>query len=106
MAKRIVQPSYRFGDERVEPMPYFLYEISIYKITKDGIGIFNSKFVKSDKLLNIKKEVVYKNYKGFQIIKCIDLRGVPLDFIKENNLPIYEPFKKKKQNERTHRNKK
>lgn len=106
MAKHIVQPSYRFGDERVEPMPYFLYEISIYKITKDGIGIVNSKFLKSNKLLTIKKEVVCKNYKNYQIIQYIDLRGVPSKFIIDNQLPLYKPFKKKNKNERTYRNKK
>ncbi len=106
MAKHTVRPSYRFGDERVEEMPYFLYEISIYKITKDGIGILNSKFLKSNKLLEIKKEVICKKYRNFQLMQCIDLRGVPIDFIIDNNLSLYEPFKKKKQNERTHRSKK
>lgn len=99
MAKHIIPVSYRFGDERIEPMPYFLYEVSIYKVTKNMAGILDSKLFKSNKLLNIKKDVECKKYKDYEIVRYIDLLGAPMEFIEENNLPIYElrkPSKKKK----------
>lgn len=62
--------------------------------------ILGSKYFKSDKLLNIKKDVEYlKKTKDYNIVRYIDLLGAPMSFIEENNLPIYElrkPFKKKK----------
>lgn len=99
MAKPTIPVSYRFGENRIEPMPYFLYEVSVYKITKNMAGILDSKFFKSDKLLKIKNEVECKKFKDYQIVRYIDLLGAPMEFIKENNLPIYElrkPSKKKK----------
>ena len=54
MAKPIILVSYRFGENRIEPMPYFLYEVSTYKITRDMAYLLNSKFFKSDKLLKDK----------------------------------------------------
>lgn len=99
MAKPTIPVSYRFGENRIEPMPYFLYEVSIYKITKNMAGLLDSKYYKSDKLLKIKNEVESKKYKDYSIVRYIDLLGAPMEFIRENNLPIYElrkPFKKKK----------
>lgn len=99
MAKPTIPVSYRFGENRIEPMPYFLYEVSVYKITKNMAGILDSKFFKSDKLLKIKNDVECKKFKDYQIVRYIDLLGAPMEFIKENNLPIYElrkPSKKKK----------
>lgn len=99
MAKPTIPVSYRFGENRIEPMPYFLYEVSIYKVTKNMAGLLDSKYYKSDKLLKIKDEVTCKKFKDYQIIRYIDLLGAPMEFIKENKLPIYElrkPSKKKK----------
>lgn len=80
-------------------MPYFLYEVSVYKIAKNMAGLLDSKFFKSDKLLKIKNEVTCKKFKDYQIVRYVDLLGAPMEFIEENNLPIYElrkPSKKKK----------
>ena len=99
MAKPTISVSYRFGENRIEPMPYFLYEVSIYKVAKNMSGLLDSKYYKSDKLLKIKNEVTCKRFKDYQIIRYIDLLGAPMEFIKENNLPIYElrkPSRKKK----------
>lgn len=99
MAKPTIPVSYLFGENRIEPMPYFLYEVSIYKIAKDMVGLLGSKYYKSDKLLKIKNEVEYKKFKDYQVVRYIDLLGAPMEFIEENNLPIYElrkPSKKKK----------
>ena len=99
MEKPTIPVSYRFGENRIEPMPYFLYEVSIYKLTKNMACILDSKFYKSDKLLKIKKDVEYKKVKDGSIVRYVDLLGAPMEFIQENNLPIYElrkPSKKKK----------
>lgn len=99
MAEPTIPVSYRFGENRIEPMPYFLYEVSIYKITKNMACILDSKYFKSDKLLKIKKDAEYKKVKDGTIARYIDLLGAPMEFIQENNLPIYElrkPSKKKK----------
>lgn len=99
MAKPTIPVSYRFGENRIEPMPYFLYEVSIYVITKNMASLFDSKYFKSNKLLKIKNEVVCKKFKGYKIVRYVDLLGAPMEFIKENNLSIYElrkPSKNKK----------
>lgn len=99
MVKPTIPVSYRFGGDRIEPMPYFLYEVIIYKATKNMAGLLDSKYYKSDKLLKIKNEVTCKKFKDYQIIRYINLLGAPMEFIKENKLPIYElrkPSKKKK----------
>lgn len=99
MVKHIIPVSYRFGEHRIEPMPYFLYEVGIYKITEDSAGILGSKYFKSDKLLDFKTEVEHKKFKDYRLVKYIDLLGAPIEFIEENNLSIYElrkPIKNKK----------
>ena len=96
MAKPTIPVSYRFGENRIEPMPYFLYEVSTYKITRDMAYLLNSKFFKSDKLLKIKRDIECKKVKNFRIIRFIELIGAPMKFIQENNFPIYETIKKKK----------
>lgn len=100
MAERTITTNYRFGENRIVAMPYFLYEVSVYKLSRNMACILGSKYFKSDKLLNIKKDVEYlKKTKDYNIVRYIDLLGAPMSFIEENNLPIYElrkPFKKKK----------
>ena len=66
-------------------MPYFLYEVSTYKITRDMAYLLNSKFFKSDKLLKVKRGIECKKVKNFRIIRFIELIGAPMKFIQENN---------------------
>lgn len=77
-------------------MPYFLYEVSIYKITKNMAALMASQFYKSDKPLTIKNDVTVKKYKDYSIVRYVDVLGVTEEFVEENNLPIYEPKNKKK----------
>ena len=77
---------YRFGDSKIEELPYFLYEVTIYQISKGMARLLESKYYKSDKLLKIKKSSSYKKYRNFSIIRCIDLLAAPIEFIKENKL--------------------
>ena len=77
-------------------MPYFLYEVSVYKITKNMAALMASQFYKSDKALTIKNDVTVKRYKDYSIVRYVDVLGVTKEFVEENNLPIYEPKTKKK----------
>lgn len=96
MAKPTVPTTYRLQGNRVEIMPYFLYEVSIYKITKNMVSLIDSQFYKSDRQLTIKKNTTVKKYKEYSIVRYVDVLGVTKEFIKENNLPIYEINIKKK----------
>lgn len=96
MAKPIPQTSYLFENSRIEPMSYFLYEVSIYKITKDMACMLDSRFFKSNKFLKINNEVILKKINDYYIIQYIDFLGAPIEFIRNNKLPIYTSKKKKK----------
>lgn len=86
--------SYRFGEHRVTIEPYFLYEISVYKLEKNSASILGSKYYKTKEFLKIKNdEVILKKTKDYSIVKMIDLVGVTQEFLEENNLEIYEPRK-------------
>lgn len=87
---------YVYNGFRIEELPFFLYEVSINKYWKNGFCVLASKLFKSDKLLNIKKYSKIKRYKDYFIEKSITILGVPFDFIRENNLKLYEPIKRKK----------
>lgn len=90
---------YRYNDDAVEILPYFLYEVSIYKIESTRASLLSCKYYSSNKLLKIKEVEILKTFREYTIERFITLLGAPESFIKENNLPIYElrkPIKKKK----------
>ena len=95
MEKPMVPTTYLFQGDRVEIMPYFLYEVSVYKITKNMAALMGSQFYKSDKPLTIKKDSTIKKYKDYSVIRYVDILGVTKEFVEENNLPIYEIKKKR-----------
>ena len=95
MEKPTVPTTYLFHGDRVEIMPYFLYEVSVYKITKNMAALMGSQFYKSDKPLTIKKDSTIKKYKDYSIVRYVDILGVTKEFVEENNLPIYEIKKKR-----------
>lgn len=82
--------TYRYQGSRVEVLPYFLYEVDIFRIAPMRANILSSRYYISDKLLNVKEVEVIKRFKSFNIERFITLLGVPQSFIEENNLPIYE----------------
>lgn len=87
-------PSYRFEEHRVTIGPCFLYEVSVYKISKNTVSLLSSKFYKSEELLNIKSdEIVLEKNKDYSIVKSIDIIEVTESFKEKNNLHIYEPKK-------------
>ena len=86
--------SYRFEEHRVTIQPCFLYEITIYKLSKNMVELLSSKFYKSEKLLNIKnEETILEKTKDYSIVKGVDIIGVTEEFKERNNLQIYEPKK-------------
>lgn len=84
MEKHIHQELYRFGDDKIEVLSYFLYEVTIYQVSKDMVRLLESKYYKSDKILKVKDTVI--KYKNYSIIRNITLLAAPFEFIKENNL--------------------
>lgn len=103
MEELTVPTTYLLHGNKVEIMPYFLYEVSIYKITKNMASLIGSQFYRADKLLNIKNDITVEKFKNYNIVRYINILGVPKEFVEENNLPMYETKKKskKKKNERT-----
>lgn len=75
---------FRFGNDKIEVLPYFLYEVTIYQISKNMVRLLESKYYKSDKLLNVKDTAI--RYKNYSLIRNITLLAAPIEFIKENNL--------------------
>lgn len=73
-----------FGNDKIEVLPYFLYEVTIYQISKSMVRLLESKYYKSDKLLNVKDTAI--KYKNYSLVRNITLLAAPIEFIKENNL--------------------
>lgn len=84
---------YVYEGSTIEKLPYFLYEVSINKYWKNGYSQIKSRFFKSNKFIRFRKAVKRNNT---VIEKEITLLGAPESFIKEYNLSIYQPKKKKK----------
>lgn len=93
--------TYRFENSQIEVLPYYLYEVSVDKLWKNGFCCLKSRFFKSNKFLNIKDTEV-KYYDGYSIVRSITLMGAPYSFIKERNLPIYKLYSKDNKNEKLH----
>lgn len=87
--------TYRYQDSQIEVLPYFLYEVSIYKTAPKMSSILSSKFYTSKKLLEVEEMTILKRFRNFDIERYVTLLGAPQSFIEENNLPIYELKKRK-----------
>lgn len=95
------KPTYRYEDSQIEVLPYFLYEVSVYEIRKNRFNILGSKMYTSNKFLRIRNDVkTLKKTREYEVIQFVDLLGAPQSFIEENNLPIYELQKRKKNEKR------
>lgn len=98
MVKRTHQTKGRSGDNPVTylyegyqlmVLPYFLYEVDVYRTWKDGFALVKSRLFKSNKFLSIKNYVDIKHYDGYNLERSINLIGAPINFIKEKKLPLY-----------------
>lgn len=81
---------YNYDGVKIEILPYFLYEVCIYKYWKSGFCMLGSRFFKSDTLLNIKHNHKFKRYDEYIIEKEVTLIGAPYQFIRENKLSEYK----------------
>lgn len=81
---------YKYQDLYVEEMPYFLYEVSLYRIEKNRANLLCNKYYKTNKLLKIKEHELVRCFNNISIERFITLLGVPFEFIKENRLQSYE----------------
>lgn len=88
--------TYIYNDTRIEVLPYFLYEVCLYKYWQSGFCVLGNRFFKSDKLLDIKCQSKLKKFDGYSVEKEITLVGAPYKFIRENNLSEYKPNVKTK----------
>lgn len=86
---------YLFGNNKIEVLPYFLYEVTVYELSRNMARLLASNYYKTDRVLTIKRNAS-KRYKNKLYIKNVDLLGAPFDFIKENKLKKYQPVKRKK----------
>lgn len=96
MGKLTIPETYLLQGNRVEIMPYFLYEVSVYKSIKGMAFLIGSQYYKSNRLLNIKKETTVKKCSGYSVVRYISVLGVTKEFVDENRLQLYQPIKKKK----------
>lgn len=74
MAKRIQTPS-PIG--LVETLPYFLYVVELYRISKHRANIISSRYYISNKKLSVPESKVIKRFKEFHIERFITLLGAP-----------------------------
>lgn len=88
--------TYIYEGTRIEVLPYFLYEVCIYKHWNSGACVLGSRFFKSDRLLKIRCSSKFKQFSGYAIEKEITLIGAPYQFIRESNLSEYKPIIKTK----------
>ena len=86
--------TYRFEGSQIEVLPYFLYEVSVDKLWKNGFCNLRTRFFKADKFLKVCLMEETKRFDGYSIVRSITLLGAPYSFIKERNLPIYKLYSK------------
>lgn len=88
--------TYRYDNYQIEVLPYYLYVIDVYKLWKNGACLLSSRRFKSDRFLKVTNTEKWKKFDGYEIRRGIYLEGAPIDFIKENKLPLYHLNSKSK----------
>lgn len=89
------QTTYLYEGGQLMVLPYFLYEVEVYRTWHNGFALVRSRRFKSNKFLRIKNYVEVKHYDGHNLERSIDLIGAPINFIKEKKLPVYRQKTKK-----------
>lgn len=109
MAKPTPPTSYlTFDGSRIYPASAFLYEVNTYKLynakqaapSKGRAELVNSKFFTASKPLTTLGYKAVKN-KDYLLEMSITWIGAPMEYILDNNLPIYDPKKKKNEKGRS-----
>ena len=88
--------------DRIEIMPFFLYEISVDRYIVEGkftrVENHGSKFIKSTKPIHSKIVTEYypnKKKVKYCIIKSLVMLGALKEYINSNNFPLWELKKRK-----------
>lgn len=109
MAKPTPPTSYLTSDgSRIYPAPVFLYEVTTYKLynakqaapSKGRAELVNSKFFKASKPLTTLGYRALKK-QDYLLEQAVTWIGAPMQYILDNNLPIYDPKKKKNEKGRS-----
>lgn len=87
--------TYLYEGHQLIVLPYFLYEVDVYRIWENGFALVKTRRFKSNKFLKIKNYIETKYYEGHKLERSIELIGAPMSFIKENRLPVYRQKAKK-----------
>lgn len=101
MAKHTIQANtqntnvYIYEGQKVISGSHFIYEVELYRISKNKAYVFRTRRYKSNKLLNVNEAVVVRKYSTFTIERFITLLQVPEWFIIENNLKLFKNERKK-----------
>lgn len=80
--KKEIIESYIVEGYEVVPTPFFLYEITVCKITKNSFETLSMKQYKSESKLNFTHEE-YKKIGDVTYAKIIDMLGAPIDYIND-----------------------
>ena len=81
--------TYKFEDSLITESPYFIYEVDLYRISKNRANVIGTRYYRSNKLLKVKDVEVVRYFNSFTIERYITLLSAPKSFIEENNLPLY-----------------
>lgn len=84
-----------YSDEVILVTPTFEYEVALYKITNSGANQLYSQYYTSNKLLKVESSLVVKKGNNFILVRYITLTGMPLAYIKQLNLRIFNDEKRK-----------
>lgn len=81
--------TYLYEGYQLEVLPYFLYEVEVYRTWTNGFALVKSRLFKSNKFLRIKSYIDIKHYDGYNLERSINLIGAPISFIKDKKLPLF-----------------
>lgn len=77
---------YLYNNNIVGISSHFIYEVTIYQLTRGAAVLLETKYFRSEKLLKISKETEIKRFSNFIIIKYINIIAVPIDFANDYKL--------------------
>lgn len=100
MVKRSIPNAYVSGELKLTVYSKFLYEVSLYKIWKDRVELFDSKFFVSEQPLKFKETTSVK-IKDYRLVKYITWLSAPLDYMLNNGFELYDENTRKRRQQRS-----
>lgn len=96
---------YIYNEDKITISTDFIYEVDLYRISKNRANVIRTRFYKSNKILNVKSVEIVRYFSSFTIERYITLVSAPLSFIKENKLSKYEKRKSRVSSSRVSKHK-